>query len=374
MLLAPSSKPQRVAEIRSYHVDLNPTTRKGVVGRRGPFAAQAGALIVEITTDRGVTGYGLGGGGLASALIIDRHLKQFVLGRDAFEVEKIWDELYAVTSIYGRRGLPIMAISGIDLALWDIVGKAEGKPVYELISNKPRTRFPAYATSGNFSLAVEQGFRGVKMPLPYGVAEGEQGFKKNLKLVLEARRQIGPEVELMTDVYLKWDVAYTLRFAQAARPAALKWIEEPIPVDDYDGMARLCREVKDTLIVSGEHEFTRYGFRELLRHKAAKIIQPDISWAGGLSECLKIATLGARDGIPTWPHQGGTPWGLHLIAALPLPAWGETWGPTGRAVENELFRRLRPPVTSGDFILDKKPGFGVELDQALLEKYTVDRL
>jgi len=366
----------RIAGIRTYHVDLNPALMRtsGFPARRGPFAAQAGALMVEITTDQGLTGYGLGGGGLASALIIHRHLEQFLIGRDPLEASKIWDELYAITSIYGRRGLPIMAISGIDLALWDIAGKAAGKPVYRLVSGKPRLRFPAYATAGNFELAVEQGFRAVKLAIPHGLPEGKKGFDENLGLVMEARRQIGPEVELMIDVYLKWDVDYTLRFARAARDAHLKWIEEPIPVDDYEGMARLCREVKDTLIVSGEHEFTRYGFRELLRYKAAQILQPDISWAGGFSECLKIGELGAREGIPTYPHQGGTPWGLHLIAALPLPAWGETWGPTGRATENELFARLRPAVTKGEFLLDDKPGFGVDLDRALLERYTVDRI
>ncbi len=366
----------RITDLRTYHVDLNPTPIRGsaVARQRGPFAAQAGALLVEVSTDEGVTGWGLGGGGLASALIIDRHLKDFLIGRDPREAEKLWDELYLLTSIYGRRGLVIMALSGIDLALWDITGKAAGKPVYRMISKNPRPRFPAYATSGDFGLAVEQGFRGVKLAIPYGLAEGEKGFQDNLRLVEKTRDTIGPEVELMTDVYLKWDVEYTLRFARAARDASLKWIEEPIPVDDYDGMARLCREVENVLIVSGEHEFTRYGFRELLRYKASQILQPDISWAGGLSECLKIAALGARDGIPTWPHQGGTPWGLHLIAALPLPAWGETWGPSIRPPENELFRRLRPAAKAGEFLLDDKPGFGVDLDRQLVERYTVDRL
>jgi L-rhamnonate dehydratase len=366
----------RTSEIRTYHVDLNPTALRGspVSRQRGPFAAQAGALLVEITTDDGLTGWGLGGGGLASALIIDRHLKHFVLGRDPREAEKVWDELYAVTQTYGRRGLPIMAISGIDLALWDLTGKAAGKPVYRLAAEKPRTRFFAYATSGNFALAVEQGFRGVKMSIPYGVADGEKGFQENLRLVREARAQIGPEVELMIDVYLKWDVDYTLRFARAARDAGLKWIEEPIPVDDYEGMARLCREVKDTLIVSGEHEFTRYGFRELVRYQASKILQPDISWAGGFSECLKIAQLGAASGLPTWPHQGGTPWGLHLIASLPLPAWAETWGPSVRPPDNELFQKLRPAARNGEFVLDDRPGFGVDLTRDLVERYTVDRL
>jgi len=366
----------RVADIRTYHIDLNPASLRGsaTAGQRGPFAAQAGALMVEIATDDGATGYGLGGGGLASALIIDRHLKQFVVGRDPKDVEKIWDELYAVTQIYGRRGLPVMAISGIDLALWDLVGKAAGKPVFRLVSQKPRTRFFAYATGGDFPLAVEQGFRGVKLSIPYGIKDGEKGFQENLRLVHEARRQIGPEVELMIDVYLKWDVDYTLRFARAARDAELYWIEEPIPVDDYEGMARLCREVTGARIVSGEHEFTRYGFRELVEHRASKILQPDISWAGGFSECLKIAALGAKHGIPTWPHQGGTPWGLHLIAALPMPAWAETWGPSVRPTDNELFQRLRPPAKGGEFVVSEKPGFGVDLDRTLLERYTIDRL
>jgi L-rhamnonate dehydratase len=368
--------PMRVADLRTYHIDLNPTSLRGsaTAQQRGPFAAQAGALLVEVTTDEGLTGWGLGGGGLASALIIERHLKQFVLGRDPRHAEAIWDDLYFHTQTYGRRGLPIMAISGIDLALWDLAGKAAGKPVYALVTDKPRTRFFAYATQGDFRLAVEQGFRGVKLSIPYGVKDGQKGFDANLRLVRETREQIGPEVELMTDVYLKWDVEYTLRFARAARDVELKWIEEPIPVDDYDGMARLCREVRDTLIVSGEHEFTRYGFRELLRHKASKILQPDISWAGGFSECRKIAALGAREGVPTWPHQGGTPWGLHLIATLPLPAWAETWGPSVRPPQSELFRQLRPPAVRGEFIVSDKPGFGVDLTRELVERYTIDRL
>ena len=384
----------KVAGIRTWHINLNPAAmasmafserdgksmpvssdaRKPHVDWRGPFATQAGALMVEITTDKGLKGYGLGGGGLAGALVIDRHMKYFVLDRDPLDVEAIWDNLYHVTSIYGRRGLVIYALSGIELALWDLCGKILGVPVYNLITDQPRLRIPAYATGTDVSYYVSQGFTACKVPLRNGLAQGKEGFAANLETVRKAREAIGYDVDLMTDIYLRWDVDYTLRFADATSAIKLKWIEEPIALDNYEGMAKLVREIDSTWIVSGEHEFTRYGFRELLRWKAADMIQPDISWAGGFGECIKIANEAVALGIPTWPHQGGTPWGLHLIACLPMPCMAETFGPSRQAPENELYHRLRPTPRDGLFTLEDKPGFGVELDQKLLDAYTVDSL
>lgn len=388
----------KVTGIRTWHVNLNPASMPslsfshhalagahqrvpGAPGRpgghvdwRGPFAAQAGALMVEITTDKGLKGYGLGGGGLAGALIIDRHIKHFVLERDPLDVEEIWEHLYHITSIYGRRGLVIYALSGIDLALWDLCGKILGAPVYSLITDQPRVKIPAYATGMDAAYYVTRGFTACKLPLRNGPPQGESGFEENLRIVHAARRAVGPDVDLMVDIYLRWDVDYTLRFAQATADLNLKWIEEPIALDDYEGMARLVREIDPTWIVSGEHEFTRYGFRELLRWKAADIIQPDISWAGGFGECIQISTEAANQGIPTWPHQGGTPWGLHLIACLPMPCQAETFGPSRQTAENELFLRLRPSPRGGFFTLNDAPGFGVEIDEQLLEAYTVERL
>ena len=385
-----------VAGIRTWHVDLNPRAMPasgfasggsqapaatqglppgtGYVDWRGPFAAQAGALIVEITTDKGLKGYGLGGGGLAGALIIERHLQYYVHGRDPLEVEEIWDLLYHVTSIYGRRGLVIYALSGIELALVDLCGKIVDSPVYGLITDSPRLEIPAYATGEDVGNYAENGFAACKVPLRNGLGEGEEGMAKNLEIVGAARDAIGPGVELMADIFLRWDVEYTLRFAREAAAANLKWIEEPVALDDYAGMARLVREVQPAWIVSGEHEFTRYGFRELLRWKAAEMIQPDISWAGGFTECLRIAREAAETGVPTWLHQAGTPWGLHLSACLPLPCMAETFGPSREGVENELFRVLRPAPRDGFFEVGDAPGFGVEIDHTLLDACTVDRL
>ena len=245
-------------------------------------------------------------------------------------------------------------------------------PVYSLFTDTPRLQIPAYATGADVGFYAENGFTACKIPLRNGLAEGEDGFAENLEMIHAARDAIGPEVELMTDIYLRWDVDYTLRFADEASAINLTWIEEPIPLDDYAGMAQLVQEIDPTWIVSGEHEFTRYGFRELLRWKAADMIQPDVSWAGGFTECLRIAREAAALGIPTWLHQAGTPWGLHLIACLPMPCMAETFGPSRNGVENELYCRLRPSPRNGFFTLNDAPGFGVNIDEALLEAYTVD--
>ena len=380
-----------VVGIRTWHVNLNPrampslgftkgeqwqkpATQTAHVDWRGPFATQAGALIVEITTDKGLKGYGLGGGGLAGALVIEKHLQHFVLGRDPLDVEEIWEHLYHITSIYGRRGLVIYALSGIELALVDLCGKIVDTPVYSLVTETPCLKIPAYATGADVGYYAENGFAACKLPLRNGLAEGEDGFAENVEMIHAARDVIGADVELMADIYLRWDIDYTLRFAEAAADVNLKWIEEPIPLDDYAGMAQLVRDVQPTWIVSGEHEFTRYGFRELLRWKAADMIQPDISWAGGFTECLRIANEAAEQDIPTWLHQAGTPWGLHLTACLPMACMAETFGPSRDGVENELYRRLRPTPRDGFFSLNDAPGFGVNLDEDLLEAYTADRL
>ena len=337
---------------------------------RGPFATQAGALIVEITTDKGLKGYGLGGGGLAGAMIIAKHLQHFVLGRDPLDVEDIWDDLYHITSIYGRRGLVIYALSGVELALVDLCGKILDAPVYSLFTDTPKLQIPAYATGTDVGYYVENGFTACKIPLKNGLKAGEEGFVENLEIMLAARDVIGNNVDLMADIYLRWDVDYTLRFADAVGDVNLKWIEEPIPLDDYAGMAQLVKEIDSTWIVSGEHEFTRYGFRELLRWNAADMIQPDVSWAGGFTECLRIANEAAELGIPTWLHQAGTPWGLHLTACLRMPCMAETFGPSRNGIENELYNCLRPTPCNGFFNLNDAPGFGVDIDVALLDAYT----
>ena len=205
-----------VVGIRTWHVNLNPrampslgfakgqwqkpATRTAHVDWRGPFAAQAGALIVEIITDKGLKGYGLGGGGLAGALIIEGHLQNFVIGCDPLDVEEIWERLYHITSIYGRRGLVIYVLSGIELALVDLCGQIVDAPVYSLITDTPRLEIPAYATGADVGYYAENGFAACKLPLRNGLAEGEDGFAQNVEMIHAARDAVGTKTELMTDI------------------------------------------------------------------------------------------------------------------------------------------------------------------------------
>ena len=181
-----------VVGIRTWHINLNPRAMRTMgfaanrrvlpgstspthhVDWRGPFATQAGALMVEITTDKGLKGYGLGGGGLAGALIIEKHLQHFVHGRDPLDVEAIWEHLYHISSIYGRRGLVIYALSGIELALVDLCGKILDAPVYSLFTDTPCLEIPAYATGPDVGYYAEDGFTACKLPLRNGLVEGER--------------------------------------------------------------------------------------------------------------------------------------------------------------------------------------------------------
>ncbi|MBI3281727.1 MAG: L-rhamnonate dehydratase [Acidobacteria bacterium] len=368
----------RIQSVRARSVPLLPTSRFGTsrftsdfdpARRRwfGPFSQLAGSIVVEIRTDSGITGYGLGGGGGAAAYIVDHHLRDLLVGADPLNIELLWDQMYASTSLYGRKGLAVMAISGIDLALWDIAGKAAGLPVYRLLGGATKERVPVYFTSNQPQRGLDMGMRAFKLPIDQGVAQGDDGKHRIVQRIAEVRGMIGPDAGLMIDCLARWDVPYTLEMDRRLAGHRLRWIEEPLYPDDLEGYARLCREVRGTRIASGEHEYTRYGFAELIRHKAAHILQPDITWSGGLTELRRIATLAASAGLPFIPHRGGSLYGLHLILATPTCHLAESFGigETG----NEIMEAMTPPYEKGHIHAPEKPGFGVELNEQLLQKY-----
>ena len=332
----------------------------------GPFSQLTGAIAVKIETDAGITGYGLGGGGGAAVCIIDHHLRDLLIGANALNVELLWEQIFDSTSFYGRRGVVIMALSGIDLALWDIAGKAAGKPVHALLGGKAGRRIPAYFTSANPERGLKLGFRAFKIPITEGVAQGRASIGRNIERLARIRETIGPEARLMIDCLARWDVAYTIEFARQARGLNLYWIEEPLYPDDVEGYARLCQEVESIHIASGEHEFTHHGFAELIRNRAADILQPDLTWCGGLTPGRKIAALGAQHGLPVIPHRGGSPYGLALIAAAGLPM-AESFG-TGEG-SNELWQAFTAPFADGYYTPSERPGFGVELGDDVLKNF-----
>jgi len=333
----------------------------------GPFSQLTGAILVEICTDRGIIGYGMGGGGTAACYIIEHHLSELLAGLDPLNIQMIWDQLFASTSFYGRRGVVVMALSGIDLALWDIAGKHAGKPVHELLGGPTRENVPGYYTGNDIERGLKLGFRGVKISGFEDARRGRDGARRAVERILESRKRTGPEPLLMIDVLSAWDVAYTLDVAERSAEAKLHFIEEPLLPDDSEGYARLCREVHSTRIASGEHEATRFGFQELIRNRAAHILQPDITWSGGLTECRRIAAMADAAGLPLVPHRGGSVYGMTLLCTLRGQTLAESFG-TGDS-GNQIMELLTPQLEKGCYLPPKGPGFGVEFSDAILRKY-----
>ena len=228
---------------------------------------------------------------------------------------------------YGRKGVVINAISGVDLALWDIAGKAWGLPVYRLLGGETKPRIPCYCTGNDIEQHVEFGYKKVKLALPYGPADGREGMRKNVELVQRARKALGPDGEIMMDCWMALTERYTLELAEAFEPYRVYWMEECLPPDDYEGFGRLREQIKSTRIVTGEHVYTRYGFRQLLEHHGAEIWQPDIKWCGGMTELRRIAAMASAYDIPVIPHDGGRRDAVHFTMATINAPWSEMFMP-----------------------------------------------
>jgi len=317
---------------------------------------------VEIGTDKGIRGYG--NGGRAGGFIVEGHLTKLLLGEDPFDVEKLWDIMWRSTMSYGRMGVTMNAISGVDVALWDIIGKALNMPVYKLLGGQTKDRIPTYCTGNDIEQHVEFGFKRLKLAIPHGPADGKEGQRKNADLVKRARQALGPEGDIMLDCWMAWTERYTLEMAELLEPYKVYWMEEVLQPHDYEGFGRLRKQIKSTRIVTGEHEYGRYGFRMLLEHDAAEIWQPDAQWCGGLTELRKIGALAAAYDIPVICHGGGlSPESVAFTMATTNAPWCEMFmPPPGGPADyykkfEEDYRLTRGP--EGIYMQPHdKPGFG----------------
>lgn len=330
-----------------------------------------GSVIVEIELDDGTTGVGVSTGGEPACFIVERHLSRFVEGRDPRNVELIWDQMWRATMPYGRKGLPIQALSAVDLAIWDALGKLRDEPVYALLGGKTKERLPVYATTARPDLAQSLGFEGAKFPLPCGPGDGDEGLRRNVARVAEARASVGPEFPLRIDCYMALNVNYTIALARAVEPYHVHWLEEFLPPDDYDGYAQVKAAVSTCLLTTGEHEYTRYGFRELINRRCIDILQPDITWVGGITEARRIVALAAAYDLPVIPH-GSSVFSYHLQYAFPNCHLAEfvVLSPEADRIV-PLFGGLFPdePLPEGGFIdLPDRPGFGVTLGKSGLRR------
>ena len=325
---------------------------------------------VHIDTDEGVSGLA-GPLHAGEAYVILTQIRPLIVGEDPLATERIWDLVYRGL-VHGRKGTTMMALSAVDCALWDLKGKAFGVPVYRLLGGAIRKVIPAYVSTLGFSLEPErvreraaefkrQGYRAQKWFFRHGPSAGVEGMRRNVELVRAAREAIGDDDDLMLDCWMGWDLPYAVAMDQLVREYRPRWFEEPLLPDRIAGHAELRRQIV-TPVATGEHEYTRWGHKALLDAGAADVLQPDIYWAGGLSETLKICNIASTYEVPVFPHGHGTCATAHLLASQPAALCPEVeYLPKWQQVNQFFFKEPLVPV-NGFVTVPERPGMGEEID------------
>ncbi|KAF9016549.1 enolase C-terminal domain-like protein [Hymenopellis radicata] len=308
-----------------------------------------GSFFVEIEASDGTVGFATG------------------FGVDPRNTNRIWEQMFLSTMFYGRKGLPIAVISVIDLAIWDLLGKIRREPVYKMIGGSIKDEITFYCTGPEPTATKAMGFWGSKVPLPYGPDEGHAGLKKNVEFLRKHRESVGPDYPIMVDCWMSLNVPYTIQLATACLDLNINWWEEVLHPDDFDGFAKLKQALPQLKFTTGEHEYTKYGFRKLIEGRNIDILQPDVMWVGGMTELLKIAAQAAAYDIPVVPHASG-PYSYHFVISQPNCPFQEYLAnsPDGKSVLpvfGDLF--LNEYIPKNGKVLASEldgVGFGLELN------------
>ncbi|KAJ4212129.1 hypothetical protein NW759_011822 [Fusarium solani] len=332
-----------------------------------------GSFLVEIEATDGTVGFATGFGGPPACWLVHQHFERFLIGADPRNTNLLFEQMYRASMFYGRKGLPIAVISVIDLALWDLLGKLRNEPVYRLIGGATKERLDFYCTGPEPTAAKAMGFWGAKVPLPFCPDDGHEGLRKNVEFLRKHREAVGPDFPIMVDCYMSLNVSYTIEIVKATLDLNINWWEECLSPDDTDGFALIKRAHPQVKFTTGEHEYSRFGFRKLIEDRNLDIIQPDVMWLGGLTELLKVAAHAAAYDIPIVPHASG-PYSYHFQISQPNTPFQEYLAnsPDGKSVLpvfGDLF--IDEPIPTKGFLttadLDK-PGFGLTLNPAARSK------
>jgi L-alanine-DL-glutamate epimerase-like enolase superfamily enzyme len=293
-----------------------------------------------------------------------------LIGRDPFETEVIWSEMTGYLRGIGRKGPMFCALSAIDIALWDLKGKITGLPLYKLLGGAER-RIPVYASGGWTSYSDEQlvaeitgmvgqGYRMVKFKV--GV-DGGRNLRRDVQRVTKVREAAGDDIGIMLDANNCWDAATVVQFANRVRDLGIMWLEEPVPADDIPGLARF-RQGTDIPLATGEHEYTKFGVRDLILSAAADIVQADGARAGGYTEMVKIAALTQAWNLKFAPHAMENIH-IHLVSAAPNALFLE-WLLMFEEITSRVFKNV-PLPQKGHITIPELPGLGLELDLDYIE-------
>lgn len=348
----------------------------GQVLSRSGVRSSRFATLVRIETDEGVTGVGsCSGNGEMIEAIITKVLRPLLLGMDPTAIDDVWDKAYfrGGHKEFGTRGIGVVALSGVDIALWDILGKGRGMPLYQLLGGKWRDRVPVYATAlypeepskvaRRARGFAEQGFHGVKIKVGFDLDQ-------DIRIVRAVRQELGKDFVVMTDANQGYSLDVALKAADAFADCGAYWLEEPLFVEDIEGHA-ILREKGRTPIAVGENLHMRYGFENFIARGAVDFIQPDVARAGGITEIKHIAAMAAKHNVPvsfhTWGDGVALAASVHLAAALKdciVMELDYTYNPLREELLLEPFK-----VTEGFLIPSERPGLGIELNEEALQRF-----
>jgi D-galactarolactone cycloisomerase len=353
-----------------------PIPTDGQVFSRSGVRSTRSTTLVRVDTDEGISGIGsASGNGELIEVIVAKVIKPLLVGMDPTEIDTIWDKAYVRGGHkeFGTRGIGVVALSGVDMALWDILGKARGVPLYQLLGGKCRDKVPVYATAlypeepskvaRRARGFAEQGFHGVKIKVGFDLDQ-------DIRIVRAVREELGKDFIVMTDANQGYSVDVALKASDAFADCGAYWLEEPLFVEDIEGHA-ILREKGKTPIAVGENLHMCYAFENFIMRGAVDFIQPDVARAGGITEIRKITALAARHKVPvsfhTWGDGVALAASVHLSAALKdciVMELDYTYNPLREELLREPFK-----VQNGFLIAPERPGLGIELNPNALERF-----
>ena len=349
------------------------------------------SLIVEIVTSDGISGWGEGfchgnqPPELAQA-VVEKVLKPLLLGKNIEDMDVLWEQMYYITQPYGRKGIAISAISAVDVALWDCLGRSLSQPIYKLLGGAYRTDVPAYA-SGFFRSSgkkypeadveeakgyVSLGYKGMKVKAGFGV-------ENDICTMRQIRAAVGDDIMLIVDANCAYNVAAARKLLKAYEAIDVYWFEEPLPPSDFEGYLEL-KNLTSVYVAGCENEFTKYGFRKWISQRAVDILQPDLCFAGGFTECRKILALAQAWHMTVMPHAWGSGIGqaasMQFLATVP-PAPSSfvesepmlEYDKSDHPFRNELICPNLELNEAGRVSISDKPGIGVEVNRDAIKKY-----